>query len=158
MFCDKTGTLTKNLLVFRHIESVSGVEAGFPKTPDDYELARCILLCNTAYRGPKKDLQCSNQDELVLLEALEKEYDCYLRDRGQDNVTIEIGGVSEIFEVLKINHYSSERKRMSVIVKSTKDGRIINYAKGADAIIKERLIDRVSDQTTFAQVEKLASE
>ena len=73
LFCDKTGTLTKNKLTFRYMEinqakldidhevgnmnewKFKMLEAG----PELDEQLRCILLCNDAIRV-NGELQCSN--------------------------------------------------------------------------------------------------
>jgi len=46
LFCDKTGTLTQNVLIFREIGSMKSGRGIFPQTNEDIELLRCILLCN----------------------------------------------------------------------------------------------------------------
>ena len=44
------------------------------------------------------------------------------------------------YEVLHVLEFSSERKRMSVIVKERSEGKIILYCKGADSVINNRLV------------------
>ena len=48
LFCDKTGTLTQNVLIFRNIASRNSGQ-NFPETEDVFDMVRCILLCNSAY-------------------------------------------------------------------------------------------------------------
>ena len=43
------------------------------------------------------------------------------------------------FELMHILHFSSERKRMSIILKDKENNKIILYCKGADCEIKNRL-------------------
>jgi len=43
------------------------------------------------------------------------------------------------FEVYHKMFFNSDRKRMSVLLKDPKDGKIKLYIKGADSIIKDRL-------------------
>ena len=43
------------------------------------------------------------------------------------------------FELMHVLHFSSERKRMSIILKDTENDKIILYCKGADCEIKNRL-------------------
>ena len=84
LFCDKTGTLTKNKLTFKYMEICKEKEnlRNEVGNLDDWnfdmiekgdtlnEMLRCILLCNDAIRV-KGALQCSNQDEKVLLDEIE---------------------------------------------------------------------------------------
>lgn len=50
---------------------------------------------------------------------------------------VKIAGKDERFELLSINPFTSDRKRMSVIVKV--NDKIKLFIKGADSIIKKRL-------------------
>ena len=67
LFCDKTGTLTKNQLVFKHLEGRNDTKYDEPLK----WLLRCIVLCHDVvivkgkYSGP-------SQDELVLMEEVSK--------------------------------------------------------------------------------------
>lgn len=45
------------------------------------------------------------------------------------------------FELLKLIEFSSDRKRMSVLVRDPTDGLLKLYVKGADSIILDRLGD-----------------
>ena len=42
--------------------------------------------------------------------------------RDSENITIEVKGVTETYEVLKVVEFTSDRKRMSVVVKRQNDG------------------------------------
>lgn len=53
-------------------------------------------------------------------------------------VILEEEGQERRFEVLEILEFTSNRKRMSVIVRSP-DGKLLLFSKGADSVIKERL-------------------
>jgi phospholipid-transporting ATPase len=43
------------------------------------------------------------------------------------------------FEVFRKMEFTSDRKRMSILIKDPEDGHYKLYSKGADSIIKERL-------------------
>ena len=43
------------------------------------------------------------------------------------------------FELLRRVEFTSDRKRMSILLKDPEDGKIKLYVKGADSIIMERL-------------------
>ena len=52
--------------------------------------------------------------------------------RGQEVEELE-------FQVLKRMEFSSDRKRMSILIKDPQDGRYKLYMKGADTIVFDRL-------------------
>jgi len=62
----------------------------------------------------------------------------YMVERDQTSIKIIINGNTEVYEFIKVEEFSSERKRMSVLVKD-KDGKIINFIKGADMAIIPRI-------------------
>ena len=109
------------------------------------EFMLCLSLCNTVLIDTKKqsesgiiDYQSSSPDEKALV--------CFARSQGyilknrslDDTITLEINGVEKQFKLLNTLEYSSERKRMSVIIKTPSD-RYIVYAKGADSMIESLL-------------------
>jgi phospholipid-transporting ATPase len=53
-------------------------------------------------------------------------------------VYVEIGGVSQQFDILNVCEFNSTRKRMSTVVRGP-DGKIKLFCKGADTVILERL-------------------
>jgi magnesium-transporting ATPase (P-type) len=60
-------------------------------------------------------------------------------ERSSDTITIDAQGITETYKVLKIIDFTSDRKRMSVIVKRESDGKVINFIKGADMAIIPRI-------------------
>lgn len=54
-----------------------------------------------------------------------------------DKITIEIKGKQEVWEVLRVIEFSSERKRMSVIAKNS-EGQVVIFTKGADQTMMSR--------------------
>ena len=109
------------------------------------EFLLCLSLCNTVLIDNRKkteqgiiDYQSSSPDEKALL--------CFARSQGyiltnralDDTITLEINGEEKYFKLLNTLEYSSERKRMSVIIK-TPSNRYIVYAKGADSMIEQLL-------------------
>jgi magnesium-transporting ATPase (P-type) len=81
LFCDKTGTLTKNELVFRALSVDGKIVEGVPreiKAKMDLgekakNLWRCISLCHDVIKvniDGKEHLSGASQDELVMLECL----------------------------------------------------------------------------------------
>lgn len=55
----------------------------------------------------------------------------------QNSITVQILGNIEKYEVLALFPFTSDRKRMSIVIRD--HGIIKIYTKGADSIIKERL-------------------
>lgn len=60
-------------------------------------------------------------------------------ERDNDNITISVQGQIEKYKILKMIEFTSERKRMSIVVKRESDGKVLNFIKGADFAIVPRL-------------------
>ena len=78
----------------------------------------------------------SSPDELALVNGM-RHFGFEFRDRDEDNnIVISVKKTQETlqYRVLHILEFNSDRKRISVIVK-TSDGRILLVCKGADSII-----------------------
>jgi len=56
----------------------------------------------------------------------------------ENNIEVDINGKSTRFQLLTVIEFSSDRKRMTVVVR-TPDNKIKVMCKGADSIIVERL-------------------
>ena len=181
VFCDKTGTLTKNKMKYKMMSIGNDIYGTSDKSckallKDNYgeiqnvdyidennllennlndkeknnlinHFMLCLTLCNTVIIDTKKkdqtgliDYQSSSPDEKALVYfARYKNY--ILSNRSIDNsVTLEIKGEIKKYLLLNTLEYSSERKRMSVIVKSP-TGEILVYAKGADSMIEQLLCE-----------------
>ena len=48
-------------------------------------------------------IQCSNIDELVLLEALDDLYECHIVERDSEQIKIDIQGTVETYDIVKTN-------------------------------------------------------
>ena len=182
VFCDKTGTLTKNYMKYKmmsigneiygseeknikvinqdkygEITNVEFIDENdlFKNNLNDKEnidkanlinhFLLCLSLCNTVIIDSKKkektgkiDYQSSSPDEKALV-YFARSQNYILLNRSIDNyVTVEINGAEQKFLLLNTLEYSSERKRMSVIIK-TNSGEIYVYSKGADSMISKLL-------------------
>ena len=106
------------------------------------EFLLCLSLCHTVLIDNKKrkekgllEYQCSSPDEKALV-YFARSQGYILKNKSLDNIiTLEISGKEKKFELLNTLEYTSERKRMSVIVK-TEDNKYMVYAKGADSMIE----------------------
>ena len=190
LFCDKTGTLTKNQLIFRemavlesdqdqsntqvqHITMTTttmGSALGpflskkaawkFKKLPPSQSLEntlRCILLCHDVLRINGK-LSGSSQDELVLMEMIEQNYEATYITRDSDSITIRINGQNEVYKLIKNYEFTSDRKMMSITVRRASDNVVMNFAKGADTVIRARLaVNGERETALFNELESYAA-
>ena len=128
------------------------------------EFMLCLALCNTVLIDNRKkaeegkiDYQSSSPDEKALL--------CFARSQGyiltnrslDDTITLEIDGQEQKFKLLNTLEYSSERKRMSVIVK-TPSNKYIVYAKGADSMIEQLLCEKDKESDLLVQTNEFLKE
>jgi magnesium-transporting ATPase (P-type) len=61
------------------------------------------------------------------------------KDRTSDTVTLDVFGKHKIFRLLQKVEFSSERKKMSVVIEDPATGLILLYSKGADLAIFDKL-------------------
>lgn len=73
--------------------------------------------------GNKMDYQGSSPDEKALVEAAERFGVTFMGEEG-NNLLVRFGNHTEMFERLQLIEFTSERKRMSIIVRD-KDGKVI---------------------------------
>jgi phospholipid-translocating ATPase len=111
-------------------------------------MLRCMALCHscipeTTQNRMTIDFQASSPDELALVRAA-RDMGFLMRSRDHEAVVLALSSPSstsistETYEVLNLIDFSSDRRRMSVIVRFP-DGRICLICKGADSVIMERL-------------------
>ncbi|XP_075055021.1 phospholipid-transporting ATPase IB isoform X2 [Mixophyes fleayi] len=124
------------------------------------EFLTLLAVCHTVV--PEKDgdtiiYQASSPDEGALVKGARK-LGYTFTGRTPDSVIIDAMGTEQSFEILNVLEFSSNRKRMSVIV-LTPSGHLRLYCKGADNVIFERL-SRESQymEQTLNHLEQFASE
>ncbi|XP_073439222.1 phospholipid-transporting ATPase IB [Dendrobates tinctorius] len=124
------------------------------------EFLTLLAVCHTVV--PEKDedkiiYQASSPDEGALVKGARK-LGYAFTGRTPDSVIIDAMGTEQSFELLNVLEFSSDRKRMSVIVR-TPSGHLRLYCKGADNVIFERL-SRESQymEQTLNHLEQFASE
>ena len=163
LFCDKTGTLTQNELVFKRW-SCGGKIFENPGQEDKEisdehrerftELLRCIVICHDVMQVKLEQengetinkLSGASQDELNLLEMVQERGLARFIDRGTSKTEVEVRGQKETYEIVKFYDFSSERKAMSIIVKDS-EGVAKVYLKGADSSVAERLANKTNDDS-----------
>ena len=82
--------------------------------------------------------QGQSPDEITLLDTA-KEVGILFKDRTSGTVTLDVFGKERVFNLLNKIEFSSDRKKMTVIVEDPIRKAIIVYTKGADFAIFERL-------------------
>jgi phospholipid-translocating ATPase len=179
VFSDKTGTLTKNEMIFKKLhlgsvlyseESLSDMQnllqlsyahshtgpASFNTDPNDQveedsklaayrlrEIMQAIAICHNVTPVKETDeagevtttYQAASPDEVALCEFAES-VGLTLSARELSHMTLKnpLGGMEE-FDVLNVFPFSSERKRMGIIVRNCETGEIFFFMKGADVIM-----------------------
>ena len=170
VFTDKTGTLTKNNMVFKCI-SVDGKvynsnELDVMKTNMNMNNEHAnamhlfmigICACNSVIPDNKKGnddiiYHASSPDEKALV-CFAKTMGYVFKERTYDKkIQIQIDNVEYIYEILNVFEYTSERKRMGVIVK-TPNGNIKLFVKGADSVVSTLLVQDDKNVNTMNQTQ-----
>eukprot|EP01122_Echinamoeba_exundans_P017726 TRINITY_DN965_c0_g1_i1.p1 TRINITY_DN965_c0_g1~~TRINITY_DN965_c0_g1_i1.p1 ORF type:complete len:918 (-),score=99.81 TRINITY_DN965_c0_g1_i1:823-3576(-) len=164
IFSDKTGTLTENLMIFKSC-SVAGQM--YSDGPESGSLQDVVLEADQAVR-PKLELfllamsvcnsvqvdhdpvtdaviyKAASPDEEALCNGARTNGVIFLGREGT-RLNVDVLGQPKVFELLAEMEFSSDRRRMSVILRA-EDGQIILLCKGADSIIMDRLADTESNR------------
>ncbi|XP_010633428.1 phospholipid-transporting ATPase IK, partial [Fukomys damarensis] len=104
------------------------------------EFWRVLAICHTVMVQDKDNqllYEAASPDEEALVTAA-RNFGYVFLSRTQDTITVVELGEERVYEVLALMDFNSERKRMSVLVR-TPEGSICLYTKGADTVIFERL-------------------
>ncbi|XP_017865233.1 PREDICTED: probable phospholipid-transporting ATPase IA isoform X7 [Drosophila arizonae] len=178
IFSDKTGTLTRNVMEFKKCSIAKRIYQT-ERTPEESELVQNILrrhessrdieeflvllsVCHTVIPEKKEDgtiiYHAASPDERALVDGARR-FGYIFDTRTPEYVEINALGKRMRFEVLNVLEFTSQRKRMSVIVR-TPEGKIKLFTKGADSVIYERLSprDQAYREATLQHLEEFASE
>jgi len=191
LLSDKTGTLTRNEMVFKKLSLENGLvftpekkheiiknlykncekhngplgdvedkiqkdenpggntkkkKKKFFKREKEYlirDAITALVLCNNVTpleENEQRTLQASSPDEIALVQVAE-EYHIKLESRDQNQIVIQNANKKkEIYSILAVFPFSSQTKRMGIIVKNIETNRIVFYLKGADMVMKEKVI------------------
>jgi magnesium-transporting ATPase (P-type) len=95
-------------------------------------------------------------DEITLVDAAKK-VGYEFRYRSNKDIEIKVGGVTRIYKLLEVFKFTSERKRMTVIVQDPDDPEfVIAFIKGADNIMKKLSYSQFQSHFDFKQINKFA--
>ncbi|KAF7726201.1 hypothetical protein EC973_008999 [Apophysomyces ossiformis] len=103
-----------------------------------------LALCHTVIPEPDPDnphqivYKAQSPDEAALV-ATARDVGFTFVTREQDTIVIDAMNERREMTLLHVLEFNSTRKRMSVILRSPQDGRVVLLCKGADSVIYERL-------------------
>uniref|UniRef100_A0A8D8M529 Phospholipid-transporting ATPase n=1 Tax=Cacopsylla melanoneura TaxID=428564 RepID=A0A8D8M529_9HEMI len=157
VFSDKTGTLTRNVMEFKICSVAGGImEPNFnsnnvdeqkrmvgrnPKTePVIHEFLTMLAVCHTVIPETKQgkiNYHASSPDEKALILGA-CAFGYVFTSRHYKEIEINALGDSQRYTVLNVLEFTSDRKRMSLIVRTPKN-EIKVFCKGADNVILARL-------------------
>nr|CAG4643715.1 EOG090X00X3 [Lepidurus arcticus] len=174
VFSDKTGTLTRNVMEFKRcsivgdVFSINGqkssslIRNGHAKARYYHEFLTLMAVCHTVIpemdpRSNELQYHAASPDERALVRGA-REFGYVFETRTPTHVLVNCNGKKEAFQVLHVLEFSSNRKRMSVIVRN-EAGHLKLYCKGADTVIYERLgHDQTYREVTLQHLEVFARE
>ena len=108
------------------------------------DVVHCMVLCNNVtpiMNDGEKSFQASSPDEVALVKKAE-EFGVKLKERTQTKIIIKNAvNMEEELEILANFPFSSERKRMGIIVRSKINDQIVFYLKGADIVMKDVILE-----------------
>ena len=149
IFTDKTGTLTKNEMKFMKFVLNGNVfdvkqdhefVTNFGNTDVDREQLNnffmCLALCHAVVIDRDQQLRAESPDEIALLKGLD-DMGITFKSRTSDMISFEWKKQLYSYDVMAVNAFDSDRKRMSILVKDQNSGECLLFCKGADSIMME---------------------
>jgi magnesium-transporting ATPase (P-type) len=157
VFSDKTGTLTRNEMKFvkfiiggkmydvPHLDASEAAanpmcvnSASLPHVKlngtTEQNFVRCLTVCHTVVREKDGTYRAESPDELALVEGVAP-YGCRLLERGTVSMLVDLFGLKKSYDILAVNAFDADRKRMSVLVRDSVSGDHFLFCKGADSVM-----------------------
>lgn len=158
LFTDKTGTLTENQMIFKKLSVGSTIYTQDNNISKEifYNdklllFLKNLVLCNSVSASITEENQIiyksSSPDERALVDAA-KNYGMILKSRNMKSITIQYFEKEESYDILKILEFTSDRKRMSIVLRDQETKEIIVFSKGADEVMIPTLkgdFDEIND-------------
>lgn len=102
-------------------------------------LAVCHNVTPVINNEGERELQASSPDEVALVKFVETiGYKLEKRDPRLIRIKNKIGEIEE-YEILECFPFSSDTKRMGIVVRYKKNGMILFYCKGAEVVMKDKV-------------------
>ncbi len=109
-------------------------------------LALCHNVTPVFLENGEKDFQASSPDEVALVKFAEQ-IGLALQERDQNSIVLkgpeDAEEFPEKYQILAIFPFSSESKRMGIVVRHMLSNRIIFYLKGAEVTMEEKVKDKI---------------
>ena len=192
VFTDKTGTLTKNEMIFRKfatrdiiytsdyrkesrtssfsgcssfqdIQNSSTIEVVRIDTSNEsvYKCLLAMVLCNNVLpvkeKNGKVTFQSSSPDEISLIEFAKK-LDFIMKSRNDKEIEIQTSkGDLITFEIMVVFPFSSETKRMGIVLKNKSSNELTFYVKGAENKIMKFINDKQINNIIERRCEDLSN-
>lgn len=106
------------------------------------------MLCHNVtpvIENGEEGLQGSSPDEITLV-SFAQSLGYKLEERTEDYIKLRNPkGETEEYDILNLFPFTSETKRMGIIVRDRVQDKIILYLKGADTVIEEKISSLNSD-------------
>mmetsp|Transcript_12204 Transcript_12204/g.23149 ORF Transcript_12204/g.23149 Transcript_12204/m.23149 type:complete len:995 (+) Transcript_12204:1129-4113(+) len=159
LLCDKTGTLTKNEMILRKLSLLSEIFSMTDQAEKDLlksayaategrgsKLSECVMalaLCHNVTpiwtEDGKLDYLASSPDEIALV-SFARSLGLELIERTSDLIILRTANRSiEIFKILVVFPFTSQRKRMGILLQKKSSGKIVFILKGAEEVMQHSL-------------------